>query len=143
MDFDGSFEAIVRSLELISGAKENRWYSTDEVISLLNIEPQELIAYQDKGYIFQRARGFSTKELEMIEVLQRAKSLGLDFGLIESYVVDAKELANRENEIGSTLLKSKEDTHNARYELLFDIILKLKPYIFNMHTVKEHHKLIK
>lgn|GEM_PF-6517794 len=47
-----------------------------------------------------------------------------------------------ENRVGSELLASVEHTHNARYELLFDVILKLKPYLFNMHTVTTHHHSI-
>jgi len=68
--------------------------------------------------------------------------LGLDFTLLDAYVSDAKVLAKKENEIGSSLLQNNEESHNARYELLFDLILTLKPYIFNMHTVQAHHKNI-
>ena len=33
-------------------------------------------------------------------------------------------------------MKSNKDTRSEHYELLFYLILK--PYIFNMHTVREH-----
>lgn len=141
-DFDGSFEMMVRSLELISGGRDNQWYSQSEFLKLVNIDEKTLKGYQKQGYLFERAQGFSTKEIEIAEILERAKSLGLDFSLLDAYVEDAKVLAQKENEVGSQLLEDSTKSHNARYELLFDLVLKLKPYIYNMHTVREHHKNI-
>jgi len=53
-------------------------------------------------------------------------------------VIDAKSLARQEFETGSKLMKADKDAHSGHYELLFDLVLILKPYIFNMHTVREH-----
>jgi hypothetical protein len=61
---------------------------------------------------------------------------------LDAYVKDAKVLAHKENEVGSNLLKDDEKSHNKRYELLFDLVLTLKPYIFNMHTVQTHKNII-
>ncbi|BAF72120.1 MerR family transcriptional regulator [Sulfurovum sp. NBC37-1] len=142
-DFDGSFEMMVRSLELISGTKDNQWYSKEEFLTLLDMDEETLRAYQVKGYLFERAKGFSSKEVEVAKVLQRAYALGLDCSLLDAYVADAKVLAKKENEIGSKLLKDDSKSHDERYELLFDLVLTLKPYIFNMHTVETHKKIIK
>ena len=141
-DFDGTFEMMVRSLELISGSRDNQWYTKNKFLKLANIDEKALKEYQKKGYLLERSNGFSSKELEIAEILERAKSLGLDFSLLDDYVAYAKILAKKENDIGSALLKNDEETHNARYELLFDLVLTLKPYIFNMHTVQEHQKNI-
>ena len=142
-DFDGSFEMMVRSLELISGGRDNQWYSKKEFLALLSIDEKRLKMYQNKGYLFERAKGYSSKEVEVAEILERAEALGLDCSLLDAYVSDAKVLANKENEVGSKLLKDAQETHNARYELLFDLILTLKPYIFNLHTVQAHQNNIK
>ena len=141
-DFDGSFETMVRSLELISGGKENQWYSKQDFLKLVSMDEKKLKAYQKKGYLFERAKGFSSKEVEIAEIIERASNLGLDFDLLDAYVEDAKILAEKENDIGAALLKEDEASHNTRYELLFDLILTLKPYIFNMHTVQAHKKNI-
>ena len=141
-DFDGSFEMMVRSLELISGGRENIWYKKSDFLKLVAMDEKTLKYYQEKGYLFERAKGFSVKEVEMAEILERAKEFGLDFTLLDAYVTDAKFLASKENDVGSTLLKENEESHNSRYELLFDLILKFKPYIFNMHTVQAHQKNI-
>jgi len=141
-DFDGSFEMMVRSLELISGGRDNHWYSKNEFLTRTQLDEKTLAAYQKRGYLFERAKGFSSKEIEIAEILKRAESVGLDFGLLDDYVEDAKALAKRENEVGSTLLKSDKESHDKRYELLFDLVLILKPYIFNLHTVQAHQKNI-
>lgn len=143
LDFDGSFEMMVHSLELISGGKENQWYSKQDFLKLLKMDEKKLKAYQKKGYLFERAKGFSSKEVEIAEILERASALGLDFDLLDAYVDHAKILAEKENDIGAALLKEDGVSHNARYELLFDLILTLKPYIFNMHTVQTHKENIK
>ena len=141
-DFDDSFEMMVRSLELISGGRDNQWYSKKEFLTLLSIDEKRLKMYQDKGYLFERSKGYSSKEVEVAEILERAEDLGLDCSLLDAYVADAKVLASKENEVGSKLLKDELETHNARYELLFDLVLTLKPYIFNLHTVQAHQNNI-
>jgi len=142
-DFDGSFEMMVRSLELISGSRDGVWYSKKEFLTLLNMDEKTLKSYQKKGYLFERAKGYSKKEVEIAEILDRAKTLGLDYSLLDAYVSDAKILAQKENEIGAKLLEDDASSHDARYELLFDLVLTLKPYIFNMHTVDTHKNIIK
>jgi len=142
-DFDGSFEMMVRSLELISGSRDSVWYSKKEFLTLLNMDEKTLKSYQKKGYLFERAKGYSKKEVEIAEILERAKALGLDCSLLDAYVSDAKVLAQKENEVGSKLLEDDASSHDARYELLFDLVLTLKPYIFNMHTVQTHQNSIK
>ena len=142
-DFDGSFETMVHSIELISGARQNIWYSENAFLEATKLDSNSLKAYEDKGYLFQRAKGFSSKELEIADILENAKALGLDFELFDAYVDTAKSLAICENDMGANLLKNSQESHNKRYELLFDVILKLKPYIFNMHTVKNHQERLK
>jgi len=142
-DFDGSFEMMVRSLELISGSRDSVWYSKKEFLTLLHMDEKTLKSYQEKGYLFERANGYSKKEVEIAEILERANALGLDYALLDAYVSDAKVLAQKENEVGAQLLKDDTESHNARYELLFDLVLTLKPYIFNMHTVQTHQNSIK
>ncbi|MDQ7083981.1 MAG: MerR family transcriptional regulator [Sulfurovum sp.] len=142
-DFDSSFEMMVRSLELISGGRDNLWYDRKDFLTLVAMDDAQLQAYQDQGYLFERAKGFSSKEVEMAEILSRVKALEVDCTLLESYVIHAKTLADKENNVGATLLKDEENAHDSRYELLFDLILIAKPYIFNMHTVQAHKNTIK
>ncbi|HIP20343.1 MAG TPA: MerR family transcriptional regulator [Sulfurimonas sp.] len=142
-DFDGSFEMMASSLEIISGGRDSKWYSKEDFLSQLGIDEATLASYQSKGYLFERAKGFSSKEVEVAQILQRAEVLGLDCALLDAYVSDAKVLAQKENEVGSKLLQDDAVSHDARYELIFDLVLTLKPYIFNMHTVQAHQDNIK
>ena len=138
-DFDNSFESLIQSIELI-GTNSDKNYSKDEFLKLARISEIELEDFIDKGYLIQSQ--YTDKELESVEILKRAKEANLDFTLVDAYVKYAKELAILENEVGSVLLKDDTKAHNKRYELLFDLILNLKPYIFNGYTVKEHQKRI-
>ncbi len=104
-----------------------------------NESKSTILYYIKEGLLPQPSK---PKPVEVAEVLERANNLGLDCSLLDDYVVAAKTLANKENEVGATLLKDDEDSHNARYELLFDLVLTLKPYIFNMHTVQAHQNNI-
>ena len=141
-DFDGSFEMMVSSLEVISGGRDSKWYSKEDFLVHLGMDEVTLTTYQSKGYLFERTKGFSSKEVEVAEILQRAEALGLDCALLDAYVSDAKVLAQKENEVGSKLLQDDAVSHDARYELIFDLVLTLKPYIFNMHTVQAHQNNI-
>lgn len=142
-DFDDSFDTMVRSLELLSASKGSQWYTKQEFLSLLGIDETKLKYFQQKKYLFEKAKGFSDKELEIAEILLRAESLGLDSTLLDAYVTTAQTLAHKENEVGSKLLENETQSHDERYELLFDLVLTLKPYIFNMHTVEAHQTKVK
>jgi len=138
-EFDNSFESLINSIELIGGDMPSA-YSKEEFLKKANITKEELKEFTKKGYIVNS--NFSSQELEIAQILKQAKELNLDFALIDKYVKYAKELAKLENTIGSKLLADDTKSHNRRYELLFDLILKLKPYIFNSYTVKEHKQRI-
>ena len=141
--FDGGFNSMIDSLELIAGGKDTKPVSKQELLDSTGVDEDTLKEYIAKGYIYPRDGFFTTKELQVVQILQRAKELGLDFALIDRYVSVAKELAKLENEIGYKLLDDESGSHNSRYELLFDVILNLKPYIFNMQTVSTHLQNIK
>ena len=138
-DFDSSFESLIQSIELI-GANSSKVYTIDEFLKKSSISKEELDSYIKKGYLIKEQLG--DKELEIVDILKRAKEFNLDFRLIDEYVKAAIKLAKLENDVGSKLLADDTKSHNKRYELLFDLILNLKPYIFNSYTIKEHQKRI-
>jgi len=141
--FDSSFDSMVSSLEFISGSKGLKQISTKELLELTQITQAILDEYIQKGYIFKRGDYFSTKEVEIILLIESAKSKGLDMKLFDEYVKCATSLAKLENQLFENMLDSQEDSSESLYELIFDIVLKLKPYIFNSHTVQTHHNNIK
>ena len=135
-----SFKMMVNALELISGSKEDVQYSREDFLEITGIDEKTLETYLASGVLFERAYGFGSKEVEIVRILTEAKNLGLDFALIETYVQSAKMLAKKEFESGAEIMKKHPDAHTQQYALFFDLILTLKPYLFNMHTVAEYRK---
>ncbi len=138
--FSDDFSMMLRSLQMMSRSSDGKWYNDDDFLELSELSQKELEDYLKRGLLFRQEQGFSTQELKLVEVFKRAKILGLDEKLFEAYVKSARELAKIEYALGSTMLESDNSLNNEHYELLFDSILTLKPYLFNMHTMQEHQK---
>jgi len=139
-NFSDDFSMMLRSLQMMSGASDGKWYGDDDFLELSELTQKELDEYIKRGLLFRQEQGFSTQELKLVEVFKRAKVLGLDEKLFDAYVKSARELAKLEYALGSKMLERDKSLNNEHYELLFDSILTLKPYIFNMHTMQEHKK---
>jgi len=138
--FSDDFSMMLRSLEMMAGSPNTKWYSDSEFLKFSKLNQEELDTYLKKGWLFRQKQGFSDKELNLVSTFKRAKSLGLNETLFNSYVESAQKLAEIEYQLGSELLESDKLLNNEHYELLFDSMLTLKPYIFNMHTMQEHQK---
>ncbi len=138
--FSDDFSMMLSSLELMSGSTDGKWYNDEDFLELCELNQEELDDYLERGLLFRQARGFSTQELKLVKLFKRADKLGLKSKLFDVYVESAKFLAKIEYQLGSELLEQDKSLNNEHYELLFDTILNLKPYIFNMHTIQEHKK---
>ena len=138
--FSDDFSMMLRSLQMMAGSSDGKWYSDNDFLELSELTSKELDTYLKRGLIFKQEQGFSTQELKLVEVFKRAKKLGLDEELFDAYVNSARELGKIEYALGSQMLERDKSLNNEHYELLFDSILTLKPYIFNMHTMQEHQK---
>lgn len=139
-DFGDDFSILLKSLQIMGGSPNSKYYSLDDFLELSGLSSDEFDKYIDRGLIFQQEQGFSSQELKLVEILNRAKRLGLDKRLFDEYVKSARSIAKIEYSLGAKMLESDESRHNEHYELLFDSILTLKPYLFNMHTMQEHQK---
>jgi len=136
--FSDDFSMMLRSLELMSSGTEGECFSDEVFLELSGLSKNELENYLKRGLLFRQERGFSAQELKLVKIFKRADKLGLDKSLFDAYVKTAKELAKIEYSLGSEMLERDKSLNNEHYELLFDSILTLKPYLFNMHTMKEH-----
>ena len=139
-NFSDDFAMMLRSLQLMSGSVEGEWYSDDDFLELCELSQEELNDYLARGLLFKQEQGFSKKELDLVEIFKRVKTLNLDEKLFDAYIESARELAQIEYTLGSQMLESDKTLNNEHYELLFEVILKLKPYLFNMHTMQTHQK---
>ena len=138
--FSDDFSMMLRSLELMAGSPDAVWYSDEAFLELSNLTQEELDTYLFKGWLFKQEKGLSSKELQLVNLFKRAKALKLKEELFNAYVESAIKLAEIEFRLGSEMLENDKTLNNEHYELFFDAILTLKPYIFNMHTMKEHQK---
>lgn len=138
--FGDDFSIMLKSLQIMAGSPDAKWYSFNDFLKLSGLSQEELERYIERGLIFQQKKGLSSQELKIVNILKRAKELGLDEKLFDEYVASAKAIAKIEYRLGAKMLESDESRHNEHYELLFDVILTLKPYLFNMHTMQEHQK---
>jgi len=138
--FDASFENLIQSLEHISGIKSSERYTEKELLELVDATEDEINEYKLKGYIYDRHDGYTDKEIEVINILQRVKQTGFEETLLMHYVDAAKQMAKYEYQTGAALLDSTDNQVNQHYRLIFDLILMFKPYVFNMHTIREHQQ---
>jgi DNA-binding transcriptional MerR regulator len=138
--FSDDFSMMLRSLQFMSGTSDGNWYKDDDFLEISGLSTKELEGYLERGFLFRQEQGFSSQELKLVKVFKRAETLGLDSKLFEAYVKSARELAKIEYALGSEMLEKDKTLNNEHYELLFDSILTLKPYLFNMHTMKEHQR---
>jgi DNA-binding transcriptional MerR regulator len=136
---DSSFLMMVKALELVTIGKE-ALYTKEEFLKMAQISQEELNEYIDKGYLQQREEGFGKEEVEILDIIKRAKELNIDSSLIDKYVKSAKKIAKKENEAWQQVFSDTSYDTIKEYELLFDLVLKLKPYIYNTHTIKEYYK---
>jgi DNA-binding transcriptional MerR regulator len=139
-DFGDDFSMMLKSLQIMAGSGDAKCYSLDDFLEFSGLSGDELQNYIDRGLIFKQEQGFSSQELKLVDIFKRAKELGLDERLFDEYVTSAKAIAKIEYRLGAEMLESDESRHNEHYELLFDSILTIKPYLFNMHTMQEHQK---
>ncbi|CAA6811592.1 MAG: Transcriptional regulator, MerR family [uncultured Sulfurovum sp.] len=138
--FSDDFSMMLRSLELMAGSPNAIWYEDEDFLELSELTQKELDAYLTKGWLFKQKKGFSSTELKLVALFKRAKALNLNEKLFDAYVASALKMAEIEYALGAEMLESDKQLNNEHYELLFDAILRLKPYIFNMHTMKEHQR---
>ncbi|HHD81888.1 MAG TPA: MerR family transcriptional regulator [Campylobacterales bacterium] len=139
-NFTDDFGMIFKSLQLMNGSSDGKWYEEDDFLELSELEEEKLNHYKERGLLFKQEQGFSKKELDMVNLYKRAETLGLSKELFDGYVQSAENLAKLEYDLGAEMMEKEKSLNNEHYELLFDVILQLKPYLFNMHTIQEHQR---
>ena len=138
---DSSFLMMVKALEFATISKASSLLSKDEFLQKCNISKEELNNFVEKGYILEHKGGFGVNEVDIVNIVKNAQNFGLDGKLIDKYVKSAKKIAKKENEIWQEVFSDTSQDTIKEYELLFDFVLKLKPYIYNSQTVNEYYKL--
>jgi len=132
-----SYEALLEVVDLIMGNKYQLKFSFDEMVIKFKISKEKLQGYIDEGLLYTRDGLFSQKEIEILEIILDLEALDSDRALLKAYTTQARELARLEIEMTNNILKSSQ-SKNKTIKRLFDTILILKPYIYNMSTLSEY-----
>lgn len=139
-NFSDDFSMMLRSVELMAGTSHSECYCEEDFLELSELSKETLDGYCARGWIVKQERGFSAQELKLVELFKRAETLKMNSRLFDAYVESAIKIAKIEYEVGSELLERDKAFNNEHYKLIFDTILTLKPYLFNMQTMREHQQ---
>jgi len=136
-------DSSLATLRFIKYLQEHLHYSIAEIKSILRDNKIDFNNDSDVIINYLIAMSAKTKIKEIADIKTRAKTFNIDDSLFEAYEKQAKKLAKLEYEMGAKLLLSqKRNDKNELQKLLFDVLLTLKPYIFNQATINEHKKRI-
>ena len=136
-------DSSIAILQFIKYLQDNLHYSIQEIKSIIKDNKIDFNNDSQSVINYLIAMGGLTKTQEIEDIKQRAKAMHVDESLFDAYEKQAKKLAKLEYEMGAKLLESQEKNEdNALQKLLFDILLTLKPHIFNQATLKEHKKRV-
>ena len=137
--FERGFETVLETLDVLMGSAHQSTYTSEYFCEQYSITPAKLNEYVEQGLLFQRDGAFTLKEMEIVEILLNLESLEVDRTLIQDYIKHAHQLAEMEAEFAQNFLASKVHK-NGMVKVLFDTTLILKPYLFNMHTLRAYQE---
>lgn len=136
-DFDKGFETVMETLHVLMGSIHKSSHSVEYICDKYNITPQKLQNYVDDGLLFMREEIYTTKELEILEILLNLERMEMNPEVVKTYVNQARNLAKLEVEFTNEFLDAQSDKNSA-VKALFDTTLILKPYLYNMHTLNAY-----
>ncbi len=137
-DFENGVDGLIQKLDLLTGVKEKQYKSMDEALEVYDLDKEMIESYIKEGVLEFHKGCFSDSSWKMLQVLNDLRNCSKTPALLEAYLKSAKELAVLEYELGAELVENDSEAQNHAQELFLDLILSLKPYIFNIHTKKEH-----
>jgi len=135
-DFDSGISALVQKIDLFTGIKDKSFKSITDAIEVYDLDKKTILSYIENGYVETHNGFFDDKSWKILQILKDLSGCNKRDKLLKAYLASAKELAKIEFELADELIKN--DTTNHAQELFLDLILSLKPYIFNLETKKEH-----
>ncbi len=133
------FQNVLSTLNIIMGSTHQKTYSDEYVYEHYDITQEKLYYYLQEELLFKRDGLFTSKDLDILKTLIDLERVGIDMDILKTYVKHARKLAQIEVEYAKDFLKKADNTDKA-VKALFDTTLILKPYLFNMHTVKSYQK---
>jgi DNA-binding transcriptional MerR regulator len=137
-DFESGVENILQKLDMFTGVKEPRFKTLDDAVKVYDLNKKTIEKYIEEGVLDINDGYFNDKSWKMLQILSDLQASTKSKELLLAYVKSAKDLALMEFELGTELVENDET--NQAQELFLDLILSLKPYIFNLQTKNEHSR---
>jgi DNA-binding transcriptional MerR regulator len=137
-DFESGVENILQKLDMFTGVKEPRFKTLDDAVKVYDLNKKTIEKYIEEGALDINDGYFNDKSWKMLQILSDLQASTKSKELLLAYVKSAKDLALMEFELGTELVENDET--NQAQELFLDLILSLKPYIFNLQTKNEHSR---
>ncbi len=132
-DIEKPYESLLNVLDVLMGADFTKTYSKKELCESFNISEKKLDNLIKDGFLHVRDGLFTQCEFDMLNIIVNSNKK--EKKLIEKYISLSQELSVLEVELGLEILENKKNLKQ-----LFDIMLILKPYIFNMQTLSTYKK---
>ena len=137
-DVGNPYASLFENLELVMGPAHAKIYSADELLDEFKISQKELKNYVKDGFLSPREGNFTAKEREILEILVNLNDD--EKQIVQTYLKEAKKLAALEAAIAQNAVKEGVADNDARLKRLLDVLLILKPYVFNMQTLNAYKK---
>ena len=139
-DFSNGVDVLIQKLDLFTGVSQQHFKSMQEAQDVYSLSEKDINAYINLGVISMHKGFFNDSAWKTLQVLDDLKACKKSDELLKAYVKSAKELAVIEYELGVELINNDKDGRNQAQEKFLDLVLTLKPYIFNLHTKLEHKR---
>jgi len=139
-DFENGVDVLIQKLDLLTGVKERHFKSLDEALAVYVMDKKTIQSYIDEGILECHEGYFNDSSWKMLQILNDLHSCSKMEPLLKAYLKSAKELAALEYELGAELVETDKNGANHAQEVFLDLVLSLKPYIFNLQTKNEHKR---
>jgi len=141
-----SFSMVEPLMQTLSNLpKEAKHYTKKEFIELFSVDAAFLEELLRDAILLPLAEDdFTQKELSILKLIERFKSVGVDYEIIKEYALHAKALADLELEMQKKLCDKRDDTNfSILWKIMFETLFGAKAYLFNRSTYQMMHKALK
>lgn len=144
--FSSSAAMLAPLMEMLGGLDHNdTFYTAEELLSMTSIErPLLERLIEEKILLPVEENRFTDKELSVVKVIERFRSVDVDFSILKQYASHAYALAELEKEVIKSLCdKRSEKNFSTLWQITFEMLFNVKPYLFNRHTYDVFKKKLK
>ena len=135
--FSSSAAMLTPLMETLGGLDHDEsYYSKEELLSIISLD-QTLLErlVDDKVLLPIDPDRFTDKDLSVIRVIEKFNSVNVEYAILKLYASHASALAELEGEVIKSLCEKRDEKNfSTLWQITFELLLSVKPYIFNRHT---------